>query len=272
MPQVMPTVDAAVNLFYRANAPYGGGAGGYMYYNNSGYTPTCGFEVIITCSVPFSVVVYDYSFVKVDNYTFMLNSSQAGIAGRSSSVQLSGQFTLARDYRQLFCVCNTSTANACWGVPYDVASRTDATTTPAATAATITTTTTAATAATITTTTTAATAATITTTTAAPRPSSLPALTLADVLTNTSAVVSETNMDSVDQLCYVGSSYTTLAQVGHFVDCCTLCCRYQRCQGVNFHQLSSECDLILDVSLVTSGPAVMGQLPDCKFWRVTYRG
>ncbi|KAK6974023.1 hypothetical protein BgiMline_025275 [Biomphalaria glabrata] len=246
------TVDG-VNLFYRGGAPYNNGASGTMTYNNSLYIPTCGFKVIFSCNVPISITVWDYTVVQMDNYTFMLNSSQAGITGRTSSVLLSGQFTnfvwpeIVANY---FCVCNSSTANACSAVPYQTASRPDVSTVVSTTSTTP-----------------------VTTASSVARSSSLPSLTIADIFNSVNSTApTETNMNSADSLCYTGSLYTTLNAINHFVDCCSLCCTYKACQGVNYFSITGQCDLIFELSTSQTSIGFMATLADCKFWRVTFRG
>ncbi|CAL1548718.1 unnamed protein product [Lymnaea stagnalis] len=265
-------VQSYPHLFYPdANQPWNNYATGKLMYNGTGYTPTCGWKVILSSSYPMcDIKMYDSTWVKLDEYKFLISSTNLwpNPVGHTSSMELNGRFgsTWPSVIANWYCVCNASTSGYCESAPYETVSPTNATpsavlcpattagpTTPAAT--------------TVTTTTTTTTAATT-----IPRtPSSMPSLTVEDVYSSASSYEAlQTNVKKFESLCYVGSRYTTIAWIYHLVDCCTLCCTYTTCEGVNFREASNECDLIFE-NLHQDSSSSMGTVAECTFWKVTYR-
>ncbi|KAH9502737.1 hypothetical protein Btru_069642 [Bulinus truncatus] len=168
----------------------------------------------------------------LDNYTFIISNDVSHAATNEIvlAVVIQGSFgsTFPPIMVNVFCVCNSTSSGLCQGVPYETTQRTNQNVTSSP-------------------------------------PSSQP-LTISSFYSSfLSAVSCKTKLTEVESSCYTGADYLVLTPVNHFVDCCSLCCNYQRCLGLNFHPAGKRCDLVLEPAAPTS----LSPLAGCQFWNNT---
>ncbi|CAL1546709.1 unnamed protein product [Lymnaea stagnalis] len=161
-----------------------------------------------------------------------------------------------------YCVCDKTTGGACQKVTYEAVAPQNTASSPIPCPVVSTLPPTTAT----TTTTTPAT----TTTTARRQTPSIPLLSLLDIQLSSKPNGSRIALKRFGASCYMGPLYKPELQVAHFIDCCSVCCAYTSCLGVNFLPASQECDLVFENVTATSSP-LLSTMADCSFWKVIYR-
>ncbi|GFO29388.1 hypothetical protein PoB_005589300 [Plakobranchus ocellatus] len=251
---LLTTAMAVTNFFqFKSPSVWNNEAWGRYCISFADYTPTCGWKLIVSSSYTLtSVSAWDSTQQRLDAYTYLITNVNYNADLLTNPPNSCGDITLGGSFGNTepevfitwYCVC-VSNQLGCQEVPYQTVAPWDATTTTTAPPPT--------------------TESTTTTTTAAAA-----AVAVKDLYTGYN-VINPTKifLRQEANTCYLGTSFTSIPQINHVIDCAVKCRDLRDCASINFRQNSGVCDLVLENPDLN--PSSLGPTSGCAYWKVVWK-